>query len=64
MTIVVKKSSLEVGISTGLVAMMIVLILIISVVAPAGLKSAGYSLAMLLFIASMGFAGMKLIDMP
>ncbi len=58
-----QKNRLEIGISTGLVAMMIVLILAVSIVAPAGLKSAGYSLVMLLFMVLMGYAGIKLIDM-
>ncbi len=58
-----KKNRFEIGISAGLVAMMIVLILIVSMVAPVGLKSAGYSLVVLLFMALMGFAGIKLIDM-
>lgn len=61
---VVKKNWLEIGLSTGLVAAMVVLILIVSVVFPENLKSAGYSIVIILFMASMGFAGMKLIDMP
>ncbi len=58
-----KKNSLEIGISTGLVALMIVLILIVAIVAPVGFKPAGYSLAVLIFMVLMGFAGTKLIDM-
>ena len=57
-----QKNRLEIGISTGLVALMIILILIVSIVAPVGLKSAGYSLVMLLFMVLMGYAGTKLID--
>ncbi len=56
------KNWLEIGISSGLVAMMIILILVVSVAAPQGLKSAGYCLVILLFMALMGFAGVKLID--
>ncbi len=57
------KNWLEIGSSAGLVAMMSVLILIVSVAAPPGLKNAGYSLVILLFMVLMGFAGIKLIDM-
>jgi len=58
----VKKNRLEIGVSAGLVALMIVLILVVSIVAPGGFKSAGYSLVVLLFMVLMGFAGIKLID--
>ena len=60
--LIVKKNQLEIGVSIGLVAMMIVLILIVSIVVPEGLKPAGYSLVVLLFMVLMGFAGVKLID--
>lgn len=59
---IVKKNRLEIGVSAGLVALMIILVLMVSIVAPAGLKSAGYSLVVLLFMVLMGFAGIKLID--
>ena len=59
-----KKNRLEIGVSAGLVALMILLILTVSIVAPAGLKTAGYSLVVLLFMVLMGFAGIKLIDIP
>ena len=57
-----KKNRLEIGVSAGLVASMIILILAVAIVAPAGLKTAGYSIVVLLFMVSMGFAGIKLID--
>ncbi|MGA9098953.1 MAG: hypothetical protein WB392_08500 [Methanotrichaceae archaeon] len=57
-----KKNRLEIGVSAGLVALMIILVLMVSIVAPAGFKSAGYSLVVLLFMVLMGFAGIKLID--
>ena len=57
-----KKNRLEIGVSAGLVALMIILILMVSMVAPAGSKSAGYSFVVLLFMVLMGFAGIKLID--
>lgn len=59
---IVKKNRLEIGVSAGLVALMIILVLMVSIVAPAGFKSAGYSLVVLLFMVLMGFAGIKLID--
>lgn len=58
----VKKNRLEIGVSAGLVALMIVLILMVSLAAPPGLKTAGYSLVVLLFMILMGIAGIKLID--
>ncbi len=59
----VKKNWLEIGTSTGLVALMIVLVLIVAVAFPASMRSTGFALAMLLFMVLMGFAGIKLIDM-
>jgi hypothetical protein len=59
----VKKSWLEICVSTGLVALMIVLVLAVAVAAPEGLRSTGYSLVMLLFMILMGVAGLRLIDM-
>ena len=57
------KKSLEIGVSAGLVLGMIVLMLIVEFVAPAGLKSAGFIVAMVLFIIAMGLAGFKMVDM-
>ncbi len=57
-----EKKWLEIGISTGLVLLMIVLLLVVELVAPAGAKSVGFVLVMLLFIIAMGFAGIKLLD--
>ena len=57
-----KKKSLEIAVSIGLVALMIVLILLISIAAPGWFKNAGYCLAVLLFMILMGLAGIKLID--
>lgn len=57
-----KKNWLEIGISTGLVLLMIVLILAVALAAPEGFRSAGYAVVMLLFMILMGFAGIKLID--
>lgn len=57
-----KKNLLEIGISTGLVLLMIVLILVIALAAPAGFRSTGYALVMLLFMILMGYTGIRLID--
>lgn len=58
-----EKKHLEIGISAGLVAMMIALMLIVQIAAPQGVKSAGFALIMLLFMVIMGFAGVRLLDM-
>lgn len=57
-----KKNWLEIGISTGLVLMMIMLILAVALAAPEGFRSTGYAVVMLLFMILMGFAGIRLID--
>ncbi len=56
------KKMLEIGTSTGLVLLMIVLILITETALPAGLKATGFALIVLLFIAAMGFAGIRMVD--
>lgn len=58
----VEKKWLEIGISTGLVILMIVLLLVVELMAPIGAKSIGFVLVMLLFMVAMGFAGVKLMD--
>ena len=57
------KKSLEIGVSAGLVLAMIILLLIVQLIAPVGLKSVGYILVIVLFIMTMGLAGFKLMDM-
>lgn len=57
-----KKKELEVAVSVGLLALMIALIFLVSIAAPAGFKSAGYALVVLISIILMGLAGIKLID--
>jgi hypothetical protein len=59
----VKKIWLEIGISTGLVFLMIALILIVEIAFPMGLKSSSFALIVLLFMAAMGFVGVKFADM-
>ncbi len=58
-----EKKHLEIGISTGLVLLMIALLLLVQMIAPAGTRAAGFALAMLLYMILMGFAGVKLLDM-
>jgi hypothetical protein len=58
-----EKKHLEIGISAGLVAMMIALLLIVQIAAPLGARSAGFSVVMLLFMIAMGLAGVRLLDM-
>jgi hypothetical protein len=57
-----EKKHLEIGISAGLVAMMIALMLIVQMVAPQGVRSAGFAIIMLLFMIMMGLAGVRLLD--
>ena len=59
----VKKNWLEIGISSGLVLIMIVLILGAQMALPAELRSSGIALIVLLFIVVMGLVGLKLVDM-
>jgi hypothetical protein len=59
----VKKIWLEIGISTGLLILMIALILIAEIALPIGLKSSSFALIVLFFMAAMGFVGVKLVDM-
>jgi hypothetical protein len=59
----VKKNWLEIGLSTGLVFLMIVLILGAQMVLPAEMRSSSFALIVLLFIVIMGFVGLKLVNM-
>ena len=59
----VKKNWLEIGISSGLVFLMIVLILGAQMALPAELRPSGFALIVLLFMVAMGLAGLKLVDM-
>jgi hypothetical protein len=59
----VDKKWLEIGASTGLVLLMILLMIAVQMVAPAELRAPGIVLVMLLFMASMGLAGTRLLDM-
>jgi hypothetical protein len=58
-----EKKHLEIGISAGLVAVMIALMLIVQIAAPQGVRSTGFAIVMLLFMIVMGLAGAKLLDM-
>jgi hypothetical protein len=58
-----EKKHLEIGISTGLVLLMIALLLMVQMAAPPGTRAAGFAFTMLLFMIMMGLAGAKLLDM-
>ena len=58
----VEKKWLEIGISTGLVLLMIALMLMVQLTVPVEARSAGFALVMLLFMVAMGFAGVRLMD--
>jgi len=59
----VKKNWLEIGLSTGLVFLMIILILGAQIALPVELRSASFALIVLLFMVAMGLVGLKLVDM-
>jgi hypothetical protein len=59
----VKKNWLEIGLSTGLVFLMIVLILGAQMALPAELRSSSFALIVLLFMVAMGLVGLKLVDL-
>ncbi len=56
------KKMLEIGTSTGLVLLMIVLILIVQLALPVGLRPTGFALIVLLFMVAMGFVGVRIVD--
>lgn len=58
-----KKNWIEIGISTGLVLLMIALIVGVQIAFPAEFRSSGFALIVLLFMVAMGLAGVKLTDM-
>ena len=60
---IVKKEWLEIGVSTGLVLLMILMLVFVGLSVAPELKSAGYALVMLFYIAAMGLTGIKLADM-
>ncbi len=57
------KKMLEIGTSTGLVLLMIVLILAAQLTLPSEIRSSGFALIVLAFIVAMGAVGLKLVDM-
>lgn len=56
------KKSLEIGMSCGLVFLMIALMIVVQMAAPEPLRPAGFVLAVLAFILLMGGAGFKLMN--
>jgi len=59
----VKKKYLEIGLSTGLVLIMIILILGAQMILPSEGRASVFALIILLFIIAMGIVGLKLDDM-
>jgi hypothetical protein len=59
----VKKNWLEIGLSSGLVFLMILLIFGVQVTLPAEIRSSVVALVVLLFMVAMGLVGLKLVDM-
>ena len=59
----VNKKWLEIGLSTGLVFLMVVLILAAQIALPAELTSSSFALIVLLFMVAMGLVGLKLVDL-
>lgn len=57
-----KKNWLEIGISSGLVFLMIGLIMAVDLSLPAGMRPTGFALIVPLFMVAMGLVGLKLID--
>lgn len=60
---IVKKNWFEIGMSTGLVFLMIVLILGAQLALPVDLRPSSFALIVLLFMVAMGFMGLRLVDM-
>ncbi|MCR3883174.1 hypothetical protein P0O24_08440 [Methanotrichaceae archaeon M04Ac] len=56
------KKSLEIGVSCGLVFLMIALMILVQTAAPEPLRPAGFVLAVMVFIFLMGGAGFRLIN--
>lgn len=56
------KKSMEIGYSTGLVLLLIILMIGIQLAVPQSLRPTGFVAAMALFMLLMAAAGMKLIN--
>ena len=58
-----KKNWIEIGLSSGLVFLMIILIIGAQMTLPAEMRSSGIALIVLLFMVAMGLVGLKFVDM-
>ena len=58
-----KKEWIEIGVSAGLVLLLIVMLVLVGLSFAPELKSAGFALVMLFYIVAMGLVGIKLADM-
>jgi uncharacterized protein YhhL (DUF1145 family) len=56
------KKSLEIGVSCGLVFLMITLMILVQLAAPEPLQPAGFVFAVLAFMLLMGGAGFRLLN--
>lgn len=56
------KRILEIGLSSGLVLVLIAMIVIVQLVVPDGIRQAGFAVMVMIFIITMGIAGVKLLD--
>lgn len=52
----------EIGISSGLVLLMIALIMAVDLEVPVEMRPTGFALIIPLFMVAMGLAGLKLVD--
>ncbi|MHC1631921.1 MAG: hypothetical protein ACXQT4_06540 [Methanotrichaceae archaeon] len=57
------KKSLEIGISIGLVFLMVIFMIVVQMIMPEGLCSIGFVMAVLAFMVLMSAAGFKLTDL-
>lgn len=51
---------MEIGLSTGLVLLMALMMLVVRLALPEGIRSEGFALVVLIFMILMGLAGFKL----
>jgi hypothetical protein len=57
------KRSMEIGVSTGLVVLLILMILAAQIVLPEAFRPAGFVAALALFMIMMSGAGIRLLDL-
>ncbi len=55
-----EKKLMEIGLSTGLVLLMALMMLVVRLALPEGIRATGFALVVLIFMILMGLAGFKL----